>query len=51
MFKQKLTCLRMPGQPADFDNESLTQDKKEALATVPGENKPISPEVFPNVEE
>lgn len=51
MFRQKLRCIRMQGQPADFDGEALTQNKDEALATVPGEVKPPSTEVFPNVEE
>lgn len=50
-FKQKLTCLRMPGQPADFDNEPLVQNKQEALQMVPGEEKPPASEPYPNVEE
>lgn len=33
MFKQKLKCLRMQGQPQDYDGQPLTTNKDESLAT------------------
>ena len=33
IFKQNLTCLRMPGQSVDFDNQPLDIDQDNQLAT------------------
>lgn len=49
LFKQKLKCHRMPGQPADYDGEALTTDKTEALQTVPGDVKKPSSEPYPDI--
>lgn len=50
-FKQKLNCLRMPGQPSDYDGEVLSANKEEALATQLDEAKELPAEPYPNVEE
>ena len=49
LFKQKLKCLRMQGQPQDYDGEALTTDKKEALATVPGDIKQPAEQPYPDI--
>jgi len=37
LFKQKLKCIRQPGQDSDFDGEVLTQDKGESSVSKVGE--------------
>jgi hypothetical protein len=49
MFKQKLKCLRMQGQPQDYDGEALVTDKTEALATVPGDIKQPAEQPYPDI--
>ena len=49
LFKQKLKCHRMPGQPADYDGEALTTDKTEALQTVPGDIKQPAEQPYPDI--
>lgn len=49
MFKQKLKCLRMQGQPQDYDGEVLTTNKSEALAVQLDEPKQIPPEPYPDI--
>jgi hypothetical protein len=34
LFKQKLKCIRQPGQESDFDGEVLTQDKGQSPAAI-----------------
>lgn len=38
-FTQKLTCIRMPGQPADFDGKTAKTDPENALAVKTGKPK------------
>ena len=38
-FTQKLRCIRMPGQPADYDGETATKDPQNALAVQTGKQK------------
>jgi hypothetical protein len=49
MFKQKLKCLRMQGQPQDYDGEALTTNQAEALATQLDTPKEPSSEPYPDI--
>jgi hypothetical protein len=51
LFKQKLKCLRMQGQPQDYDGQAIPTDVEESFTTKIDGVKEPSTEVFPNVEE
>lgn len=46
LFKQKLKCIRMPGQPSDYGGEKLTPDpdNKFAIKITQKEKPPTSPQ-------